>query len=206
MRADRAVARRWQWLQGAVGVLLVCIIGGLLARMYERELRELVFWATNFRGYALKGDDVLALKPSQQFAECTEIWSDDQKMHQIRRYCPDMVVVRAGAFMMGEKGKQHKVTIAKPFAVSKFTVTFDQWDACVAGGGCDNFRPSDSSWGRGARPVIYVNWDDAQRYVEWLNRMVGTKSYRLLSEAEFEYVARAGTSTALPLGRRHRQR
>jgi formylglycine-generating enzyme required for sulfatase activity len=212
-RADRAVARRWQWLQGAVGVLLVCIIGGLLARMYERELREEVFWATTFRGYGLKGDDVLALKPGQQFAECTQIWSDDQKTHQIRRYCPNMVVVRSGTFMMGDKAgactgrsispkicSQHEVTIAKPFAVSKFTVTFDQWDACVAGGGCGNYRPSDHFWGRGTRPVINVSWDDAQRYVNWLNKMSGATSYRLLSEAEFEYAARARTSTDYPWG------
>ena len=67
---DRAVTRRWQWLQGAVGVLLVCIIGKLLARMYERELREQVFWATTFRGHALKDDDVLARRycPERPFA------------------------------------------------------------------------------------------------------------------------------------------
>jgi formylglycine-generating enzyme required for sulfatase activity len=105
---------------------------------------------------------------------------------------------------MGEKQQQHEVTIAEPFAVSQSPVTFVQWDACVAGGGCDNYRPSDVGWGRGTRPVINVSWQDAQNYVDWLNRMTGTKSYRLLSEAEFEYAARAGSTTAYPWGGRHR--
>jgi len=80
--------------------------------------------------------------------------------------------------------------------VSKFDVTFADWDACVSVGGCpQEGRASDAFWGRGTRPVIYVNWDDAQAYVAWLSRMTG-KAYRLLSEAEWEYAARAGSTTA----------
>jgi formylglycine-generating enzyme required for sulfatase activity len=93
---------------------------------------------------------------------------------------------------------QHEVTFARPFAVSRFEVTFDDWDACVAYGDCDP-RISDNGWGRGRRPAIYVNWDHAQRYVAWLSRMTG-KPYRLLSEAEWEYAARAETQTAYPWG------
>src|SRR5262249_32283427 len=81
---------------------------------------------------------------------------------------------------------------AHSFAVGAFAVTFDEWDACVADGGCDAYRPSDQGWGRGRRPVINVSWHDAQTYVEWLSRKTG-KTYRLLSEAEREYAARAGT-------------
>ena len=120
--------------------------------------------------------------------------------------CPEMVVVPAGRFLMGSpKGQgydnerpQHEVTIAKPFAVAKFALTFDEWDACAARGGC---RPdvSDSGWGRGRRPVINVSWDDAQAYVKWLSSITG-KPYRLLSEAEYEYAARAGTETKYPWG------
>src|SRR5262249_17947659 len=71
------------------------------------------------------------------------------------------------------------------------------WDACSAYGNCDQI--SDNGWGRGPQPVINVTWDDANRYVSWLSRITG-KHYRLLSEAEYEYAARAGTSTAYPWG------
>jgi formylglycine-generating enzyme required for sulfatase activity len=120
--------------------------------------------------------------------------------------CPEMIVVPAGRFLMGSPAGQgddderpaHKVTIAKPFAVAKFALTFDEWDACAAGGGC---RPdvSDRGWGRGRRPAINVAWRDAQAYVKWLSSITG-KPYRLLSEAEYEYAARAGTLTAYPWG------
>ena len=118
--------------------------------------------------------------------------------------CPEMVVVPAGSFMMGSpaneqgrsstEGPQHLVTISRSFSVGKYEVTFDQWDACVAQGGCGGYRPSDENWGRGAQPVINVSWDDAKAYVDWLSRKTG-KSYRLLSEAEWEYSARGGTTT-----------
>jgi formylglycine-generating enzyme required for sulfatase activity len=112
-----------------------------------------------------------------------------------------MVVVPAGKFMMGspqrqgadDEHPQHETIFSKSFAVSKFEVTFDNWDACVDYGDCDP-GISDSGWGRGSRPVINVSWDDAQRYVAWLARMTG-RPYRLLSEAEWEYAARAGTQT-----------
>lgn len=110
-----------------------------------------------------------------------------------------MVAVPQGSFTMGEEGKSretplHKVTIAYRFAAGRYTVTFDEWDACVQDGGCNGYQPSDNGWGRGKRPVINVDWDDAQSYVAWLSKKTG-KHYRLLSEAEFEYVARAGSTT-----------
>jgi formylglycine-generating enzyme required for sulfatase activity len=89
---------------------------------------------------------------------------------------------------------QVRVSIAKPFAVGRFAVTFDQWDACVADGGCNGYKPDDKGWGRGEYPVININWDDARSYIAWLSRKTG-KIYRLLSEAEREYVTRAGTTT-----------
>jgi Sulfatase-modifying factor enzyme 1 len=88
----------------------------------------------------------------------------------------------------------HRVTFARQFAVGRFAVTFDEWDACVAAGGCNGYKPSDESWGRGKRPVINVSWNDGKGYAAWLSGKTGT-TYRLLSEAEREYVTRAGTTT-----------
>jgi formylglycine-generating enzyme required for sulfatase activity len=117
--------------------------------------------------------------------------------------CPEMVAVPKGSFTMGsppnepqrvENEAQVRITIAAPFAVGKYSVTFDEWDTCVANGGCNGYKPDDQGWGRSKHPVINVNWDDAKAYVSWLSRKTG-KSYRLLSEAEREYVTRAGTTT-----------
>ncbi len=116
-----------------------------------------------------------------------------------------MVVIPAGSFIMGspvsEKGRNikyegppHRVTIPRAFALGKYEVTFAEWDACARGGGC-NYRPSDRGWGRGNRPVINVSWDEAKTYLRWLSGKTG-KEYRLPSEAEWEYAARAGTKTA----------
>jgi len=70
-------------------------------------------------------------------------------------------------------------------------VTFEDWDACVAQGGCDGYRPRDKGWGRGTRPVVFVSWEDAHAYAGWLLRRTA-KDYRLLTESEWEYLARAG--------------
>ena len=105
---------------------------------------------------------------------------------------PEMKVVPAGTFRMGCVSGQdcddyeypvHRVTISAPFAVGVHEVTFAEWDACAAAGGCSRHRPDDEGWGRGRRPVVYVSWKDAQAYVAWLSRESGA-GYRLLSEAE----------------------
>jgi len=123
--------------------------------------------------------------------------------------CPQMVVVPSGEFIMGSpdnergrlyyEGPQRKVTIAAPFAVGKFEVTFDEWDACVADEGCGEYVPGDEGWGRSNRPVINVNWTDMQAYLRWLSVKAGY-DYRLLSEAEWEYAARAGSTKTYSWG------
>ena len=125
---------------------------------------------------------------------------------------PMMVVIPAGSFMMGSpedepqrfefEGPQHLVTIPKQFAVSKFEITFADYDRYAEATGSE--KPSDKGWGekywgRNDMPVFNVSWHDAQRYTEWLSQKTG-HSYRLLTEAEWEYVARAGTTTRFHTG------
>jgi len=132
-------------------------------------------------------------RPGTAFRDCPE--------------CPEMVVVPAGSFIMGDidgsgpplEAPVHRVVIARPFAVGKFEVTFAEWNACVAAEGCNGYSPDDAGWGRGRRPVINVSWDDAEAYLLWLGQRTG-RPYRLLSEAEWEYAARGRSLTRYPWG------
>jgi len=85
------------------------------------------------------------------------------------------------------------------FEAGRFEVTFAEWDACVAAGGCNNYLPDAHGWGRGRRPVINVSWNDAQAYVRWLSQRTGRR-YRLLTGTEWEIAARAGTTTEYSWG------
>lgn len=112
--------------------------------------------------------------------------------------CPEMVPLPGGTFLMGStsgpaaEGPAHRVTVP-PLLIGKYEVTFAEWDACAAAGGC-SYRPDDDNWGRGSRPAIRVSWNDAQEYVRWLSKRAG-RPYRLPTESEWEYAARAGTTT-----------
>lgn len=134
----------------------------------------------------------LNLSPGDTFRDCDN--------------CPEMVVIPSGSFKMGDlvgdgldrEKPVHRVTIEKPFAIGKFEVTFQQWDACLDAGGC-TYRPDDLNWGRGNRALGDVTWKDANDYVNWLSCFTGAR-YRLPNEAEWEYMARAGSATKFPWG------
>ena len=165
-----------------------------------------------------EGRAVVALLEGKTWAQVEEaerkrkefdrLWPAGKKFRECSG-CPEMVVIPGGSYMMGSpsgeegrskgEGPLHEVRIPRRFAVGKYEVTFAEWDACVAGGGCGGYRPDDRGWGRGARPVVNVSWEDAKSYVEWLTRKTG-KRYRLLSESEWEYVARAGTTGPFHFG------
>jgi formylglycine-generating enzyme required for sulfatase activity len=134
------------------------------------------------------------IEPGTIFRECAD--------------CPEMMIVPAGSFMMGaaegeggahgDEGPLHEVRIETPFAIGRFEVTYAEWDACVAANGC-NYSPQDRGWGRGNLPVTYANWVDIQSYLMWLSSLTG-HHYRLPSEAEWEYAARAGSPSSFSWG------
>jgi formylglycine-generating enzyme required for sulfatase activity len=180
---------------GEAAIIFIGLLGWLNRGAVEEQWRFYTairpYVAAQITPYVLSAAAEQVLKPGDSFRECA-------------KDCPDMIVIPAGSFTMGSpaseagrganEGPQRTVTIAKPFAVAKFELTFAAWDACAAYGDCDR-NVSDSGWGRGQSPLIDVTWNDAQQYVRWLSKTTG-KPYRLLSEAEFEYAARAGTQTA----------
>ena len=119
--------------------------------------------------------------------------------------CPEMVSLPAGSYRMGSNSGDrsekpaHRVSIKKPFAIGKYEVTVGQWRQCVEAGGCSYFPSKAATSDRS--PVRDISWGDAQEYVKWLSSITG-KHYRLPTEAEWEYAARAGTSSTYWWGNR----
>jgi len=209
-------ATRWQKLRrGAViGTLFFTIVIGLPTLLVAGMIFSLFaasrpgFWDVSTT--ALTAQVEQALKPGGSFKECPN--------------CPEMVVVPAGSFMMGSpeneagrysnEGPQRLVTVATPFAVAKFEITSAQWSACVAHGGCEaiaGWVGEDVVWpvilreylnvtiDASPRPHTKVSWNKAKQYVAWIAKLTG-KPYRLLTEAEWEYAARAGKQTRYSWG------
>jgi formylglycine-generating enzyme required for sulfatase activity/class 3 adenylate cyclase len=180
--------RRARIVQTLIYTLFLCIIAGLVAFINQAFIREHYQWYIVMRPTILTAEQEKekAAKPGSDFKECAN-------------GCPTMIVVPAGKFSMGspesdkdrnnDEGPQREVRIRQAFAVGKTAITFAEWDICVAVGACP--KVDDSGWGRDDRPVTNISWDEARIYSTWLAKQTG-KPYRLLTEAEWEYAARAG--------------
>jgi len=196
-RRTRRRARRITALVYLLVIGVVALIGWINRESIEQQFVQFVranlYIYTQVRPFTLSTAAERALRPGDRFREC----AND---------CPEMVVVPAGNFLMGspanEKGRidnegpQHMVAISRSFAVSRYEVTYADWDACVTFGGCESkeYKADEAKL-----PVVSVRWDEARRYAAWLSSMTGQR-YRLLSEAEWEYAARAGSTQAYSWG------
>jgi formylglycine-generating enzyme required for sulfatase activity len=158
--------------------------GGRYASLAQTRLADL-------QGAALPGSPrPVAADKGGEFHDCDK--------------CPAMIAVPTGRLLLasaapGVRGVGPlEVPITEAFAVGRYEVTFEEWDLCHAEGGCASV-PADEGWGRGRQPVVNVSWQDAQQYVAWLSRKTGAH-YRLLHDAEWEYIASAGAGTRFPWG------
>ena len=195
----KAAQRRRLRARALIGVLVFAIVAGLPVLMsggwIVYQLARLLPQLWDVSTSALTTQAEQALKPGDTFKECAS--------------CPEMIVVPAGEFVMGSpatesgryhnEGPQHKVTIARPFAVGRFEIMGDEWDACAAHGECMRALLVGGLPTVGRRPVFLLTWHETKQYVAWLAKLTG-KPYRLLSEAEWEYAARAGSPEQFSFG------
>ncbi len=177
------------WIYRGVAILL-CFVVVVGVWFYRNEIGfELKVFADSLYLSPPKLQGESSSWPGQEFQECPS--------------CPRMVVVRSGEFTRGSSEKEYtmpvrRITIPRHFAVGRFAVTFDEWNACVRHGYC-RVQPNDHGRGRGKMPVVSVSISDAHAFVKWLSDLTRSR-YRLLSETEWEYVATNNTLTRYPWG------
>jgi formylglycine-generating enzyme required for sulfatase activity len=187
-REQRRAAAQAVTLSTTVFFIALVVAGALTQSFWYPRVDA--YW--RFARHAQPTEELMGAAPGTTFQDC-RVGSSD---------CPVMVVVPEGQFLMGSteddpenyqdwESPLRRVDVAR-FAVSQNEITFADWLTCFEARACGNEMPDRFGWRGDDRPVINVSWDDAQKYVSWLSRMTG-QHYRLLTEAEWEYAARAVT-------------
>ena len=194
---DRDARERRAQLTRNFALAAIAIVSVGLAYSQRHILEPMAVGWWRYQRYAHSTAELMAASPGTAFQDCRIDTHD----------CPVMVVIPEGRFIMGSpegpdvdysEVPQREIAVAR-FAVSRTEITFDQWAVCVAAGRCTAYPFQDEGFGQGQIPAVNISWDDARGYAVWLSDMTGHE-YRLLSEAEFEYATRAGSSTQFSWG------
>jgi formylglycine-generating enzyme required for sulfatase activity len=195
---DRDRSMRREQFTRAAALWLVVLLGAGFAYSQRAVLEPMAVSWWKYKRFAHSQAALMAAAPGAVFQDCRAGTLD----------CPAMVVVPEGQFMMGmpadavepndNRVPQRQISVAR-FAVARDEITFDQWRVCVDAGRCPLYPNQDEGFGMGAHPVSNITWEDASAYAAWLSDMTGHQ-YRLLTEAEWEYAARAGATTRFSWG------
>ncbi|AEF54925.1 SUMF1/EgtB/PvdO family nonheme iron enzyme [Marinomonas posidonica] len=176
---------------------------GISAASVASLILALIFWPE-------ANEDPIAIKPAPAKIEKQE--TPFEKLPKVLEEplatggtAPKVEKIPPATFLMGDQNRfgddnekpVHEVDIPNGFYISKYEVTFDQYDKFAQATG--RSLPLDNGWGRGKRPAINVSWYDAKAYTAWLSEQTG-QEYRLPTEIEWEYSARADSSTAFWYG------